>query len=286
MTWWGALSRGLWVKTVVISGGNDGIGKGLALTRLQHGDKVVVLGRSAEKGRAFLATAEEAGAADRAFFIEADLSLVRENRRVIDEIKATHPVVDALVLCARFFRSARFQTAEGLESAFALEYLSRYLLSHGLTELLEKADAPLIVNVSGPGFQKPGIQWNDLQLQREYSGIGAQMQAGTANDLLGVSYPARHGGRTRYVLVNPGSTATSFAGEYDPTTKAQVEAMKRMGKTVSQAVAPIVKVIDAPPAEPLSAFVEGRRIPVDDPALFDKDAAARLARVTEELLPR
>jgi NAD(P)-dependent dehydrogenase (short-subunit alcohol dehydrogenase family) len=275
------------VKTVVVSGGNDGIGRGLAQARLQRGDKVVLLGRNTEKGKAFLAAAEEAGAGDRAFFIKADLSLVSENRRVIDEIKSAHPVVDVLVLCARFFRSARFQTAEGYENTFALEYLSRYLLGYGLTDLLEKSDAPVIVNVAGPGMQKPGIRWDDLQSRRGYSGIGAQMQAGTANDLLGVSYAARQGdGRTRYVLVNPGSTGTSFAGEYDPATKAQVEAMKRMGKPVSQAVAPIVEVIDAPPAEPLSAFVEGRRIRVDSPVLFDKAAADRLARVTEELLAR
>lgn len=225
------------------------------------------------------------GAGDRAFFIQADLSLVSENKRVIDEIKQAFPVVDVLVLCARFFRSDRFETAEGYENTFALEYLSRYLLSHGLTEVLEKSESPVIVNVAGPGVQKPGIRWNDLQSRQGYSGIGAQMQAGTANDLLGVSYTAEHaGGRTRYVLVNPGSTGTSFAGEYDPATKAQVEAMKRMGKPVAQAVSPIVRIIDAPPAEILSAYVEGRRIGVDHPALFDKKLAARLDAVTAELL--
>ncbi|MFG2376888.1 SDR family NAD(P)-dependent oxidoreductase [Streptomyces sp. NPDC048504] len=274
------------MKTVVITGGNDGIGRGLALTRLERGDKVVVIGRSEEKGKGLLAAAEERGAGDRAFFIAADLSLVAENRRVLDEIKASFPVVDALVLCARFFRSDRFQTADGYENTFALEYLSRYLLSHGLTETLEKSEAPVIVNVAGPGIQKPGIRWQDLQSERGYNGVGAQMQAGTANDLLGVAYAAEHTGRTRYVLINPGSTATSIAGQYDAMTKAHVDALKRMGKPVAQAVAPIDAVIDAPPVEPLSAYVEGERIRVDHPALFDKDAAARLATVTEELLAR
>ncbi|MFF3378942.1 SDR family NAD(P)-dependent oxidoreductase [Streptomyces sp. NPDC002680] len=274
------------MKTVVITGGNDGIGRGLALTRLERGDKVVVIGRSEEKGKGLLAAAEERGAGDRAFFIAADLSLVGENRRVVEEIKTSFPVVDALVLCARFFRSERLRTADGYENTFALEYLSRYLLSHGLTEVLEKSAQPVIVNVAGPGMQKPGIRWNDLQLERGYNGVGAQMQAGTANDLLGIAYAAGRTGRTSYVLVNPGSTATSFTGLYDAMTKTHVDALKRMGKPVSQAVAPIDAVIDGPPAEPLSAFVEGRRIGVDHPALFDKEAAARLAAVTEELLAR
>jgi len=274
------------VKTVVISGGTDGIGRGLALTRLERGDRVVVLGRSEEKGRALLEAAAELKAADRAFFITADLSLVAENTRAVEEITALFPAIDALVLCARFYRSARYETTEGYESTFALEYLSRYTLSHGLTEALEKSESPLIVNVAGPGIQKPGVRWNDLQSRRKYSGVAAQMQAGTANDLLGVDYAARHGaaGRTRYVLVNPGPTATSFAGAYDPVTRQQVDAMKRMGKPVAQAVAPIAEIIDTPPAEPLSAYVEGQRIRVDHPALFDKDGAARLAQVTRELL--
>lgn len=49
------------------------------------------------------------------------------------------------------------------------------------------------------------------------------------------------------------------------------------------ALPPIVGVIDAPPAEPLSAYVEGRRIPVDTPG-FDPGAARRLHALTEQLV--
>ncbi|MEU8541420.1 SDR family NAD(P)-dependent oxidoreductase [Streptomyces sp. NPDC048717] len=273
-------------KIVVITGGTDGIGRGLALDRLERGDRVVVLGRSEEKGRALLQEAADRGAGDRARFLRADLGLVSENRRVIEEITATHPAVDALVLCARYFRSERHETAEGYENTFALEYLSRYLLGHGLSDALEEAEAPVIVNVAGPGVQKPGIAWHDLHARRDYSGITVQMRAGTANDLLAVDYAARRGatGRTRYALVNPGLTATGFAGAYDPATRRQVEAMKRAGKPVARAVAPISALLDAPPAEALSAFAEGSRIPVDHPVLFNRADATRLARVTEELL--
>ncbi|MFI0234557.1 SDR family NAD(P)-dependent oxidoreductase [Streptomyces sp. NPDC017086] len=275
------------MKTVVITGGNDGIGRGLVHARLERGDRVVVVGSNADKGQRFLAEAEKRGVGEGAHFVAADLSLVSESRRVVGQLTESFGALDALVLCARFFRSARAETAEGYESTFALEYLSRYVLSHGLTGVLEKSESPVIVNVSGPGVPKPPIRWDDPHFRAGYDGLTAQRHAGMANDLLGVAYAARNGsGRTRYVLVNPGSTATSFAGEYDPVTKYQVEAIRRMGKPVKQAVAPISEVIDAPPAEPLSAFVEGRRIGVDDPQLFDHEAAARLAEFTEQLLAR
>jgi NAD(P)-dependent dehydrogenase (short-subunit alcohol dehydrogenase family) len=274
------------VKRIVISGGTDGIGKALALTYLSRGDSVVVLGRNAHKGTAFLKTARNLGAAARASFIRTDLSLVAENRRAIGEITAAHPVVDALVLCARHFRSTRLETAEGLENTFALEYLSRFLLSHGLSESLEQAGKPVIVNVSGPGVPKPEIRWHDPGLERGYDGVTAQLQAGRANDLLGVAFAAEHGtGPIRYVLLNPGGVATSFSGEYDAATAAYVEALKKSGKPVEAGIAPITARIDWPPAEPLSAFMESRRISTGS-GDFDPAAATRLATLTRDLLPR
>ncbi|MEU4696058.1 SDR family NAD(P)-dependent oxidoreductase [Nonomuraea dietziae] len=255
-------------KTIVISGGTDGMGRALAATYLDRGDTVVVIGRDAAK----------AATLPGAHVIPADLSLVSENRRIVEEINARHPAVDALVLCARYFRSSRFVTAEGVEGVFALEYLSRFILSHGLT-------APgVIVNVSGPGVPMGRIHWDDLMLEHGYEGVAAQMQAGRANDLLAVAYAARQAtGPTRYVLINPGPVATSFAGEYDPPTAAHVATLKRHGRPVGEGIEPIIARIDAPPAAPLTAFARFAPINLDDSA-FDPHAATRLHDLTHHLL--
>ncbi|MER5998957.1 SDR family NAD(P)-dependent oxidoreductase [Nonomuraea angiospora] len=253
------------MRTLVISGGTDGMGRALARTYLERGDTVAVIGR------------DRAKALPGAVFIPADLSLISENRRVIAEINAELPVVDALVLCARYFRTHRFVTAEGLEGTFALDYLSRFLLSHGLT-------APrLVVNVSGPGQPTGLIRWHDLMLERGYDGMAAQFQAGKANDLLGVAFAARHGSRTRYVLMHPGGVSTSVAGEYDAATAAHVEALKKHGLPVEEGIKPIVARIDDPPAEPLSAFMRERRIALD-PGSFDPAAAERLHELTLKMI--
>ncbi|AQZ68818.1 putative oxidoreductase [[Actinomadura] parvosata subsp. kistnae] len=253
------------MKTLVITGGTDGMGRALARTYLERGDTVVVVGRDAAK------------VPPGAVFIRADLSLVSANRRVIEEVNARFPVVDALVLCARFFRTHRFVTEEGLEGTFALDYLSRFLLSHGLT-------APrLIVNVSGPGQPDGRIHWDDLMLERSYDGVTAQFQAGKANDLLGVAFAARHGARTRYVLIHPGGVSTSVAGEYDAATAAHVAALKRYGAPVEEGIKPIVARIDHPPAEPLTAFLRHTPLGLDLPS-FDPEAAERLHARTLELI--
>jgi NAD(P)-dependent dehydrogenase (short-subunit alcohol dehydrogenase family) len=259
------------MTTIVITGGTDGMGRALARTYLDHGDTVVIVGRDPAK----------AATLAKAHFIQADLSLVAENRRVIKEINDRYPAVHALVLCARYFRSTRFATADGFEGTFALEYLSRFLLSHGL-------DRPrVIVNVSGPAPGVPigRIQWNDLMLEHGYDGVAAQMQASRANNLLGVAFAAQHaaGPTTRYVLINPGPVSTSFAGEYDPATAAHVAALKRHGAPVEEGIKPIITRIDAPPAEPLSAFTPADRISLDNPS-FAPDDATRLDELTRHLL--
>ncbi|GIJ29156.1 hypothetical protein Vqi01_43180 [Micromonospora qiuiae] len=255
------------MKTIVITGGTDGMGRALARTYLERGDTVAIIGRDKEK----------AATLPNAHFIPADLSLISENRRVIEEITSAFPTVDALVLCARYFRSTRFEAADGVEGTFALEYLSRFLLSHGL------ADPQVIVNVSGPGLPMDAIHWNDLMLKHGYNGVAAQMQAGKANDLLGVAYATQRVSRTRYVLINPGGVSTSFAGEYDAPTAAHVASLRRYGKPVEEGIKPIVTRIDHPPAEPLSAFMQDQPISLDQPS-FDPRPAARLHELTLEVL--
>ncbi|WP_223771268.1 oxidoreductase [Streptomyces huiliensis] len=244
------------------------MGAALARARVARGDTVVIIGQDARK----------AAAVHGAVFLRADLSLVRENRRVVAELADRFPEIDALVLCARYFRATRRETAEGVESTFALEYLSRFLLSHGLP------GARVVVNVSGPGVPAGRVHWEDPMLRRGYDGVAAQLQAGRANDLLGVAYAARRGrDGARYVLVNPGAVATAFRGEYDAATAAHVARLKRDGLPVDEGVRPVAARVDAPPAEPLSAFVRDRRIGVEGPS-FDPEAAERLYALTERLL--
>ncbi|MCI2423753.1 hypothetical protein MOQ72_40740 [Saccharopolyspora sp. K220] len=59
--------------------------------------------------------------------------------------------------------------------------------------------------------------------------------------------------------------------------------MKRSAQSVEVGITPITAIIDTPPREPLSAFVEGRRISLRHPS-FDEDATARLDGLIRKLL--
>ncbi|CAM3796272.1 SDR family NAD(P)-dependent oxidoreductase [Kibdelosporangium persicum] len=245
-------------KTVVISGGTNGMGRATALARIARGDRVIVIG------------SDPAKTVEGARFLQADLSSVPEVVRVAGEIDGP---VDALALFANRIQPKRVETAEGLEYTFALYYLSRYLLGELLTPQLEASPAPVIINVAGVGTKAGRIHWDDLHLERKYSVVRAQLQAGRANDLLGVSFAAAQR-RTRYVLYHPGFTRS---GSDNPVIKLLA---RFFGRPVAQSVQPVVDWISKPPAEPLTARDREKPVPLSLRTLSPDDAARLAARTS------
>ncbi|MGI5520462.1 SDR family NAD(P)-dependent oxidoreductase [Micromonospora sp. CA-259024] len=260
---------------VVVSGGTNGMGRAVALGQAERGKRVLVLGRNRERGEAL---ADGAVA-----FLPADLSSIAETRQVIEHILSEYQVVDALALFANAVAPRRIVTDEGLERTFALYYLSRYLLSFGLRPALERATAPVIVNVAGVGVTKGGVRWADPQLASGYSMVTAQLQAGRANDLLGVGFAQQAEGRTRYVLYHPGFTRSGDRSPLPLVLRGLLAAVSVAARPVADAVAPIHQFLDTPPAEPLTAVDRNKRLPLSLPTL-DQRNAERLMALTEELL--
>ncbi|MFJ8687510.1 SDR family NAD(P)-dependent oxidoreductase [Micromonospora wenchangensis] len=266
------------MRVTVISGGTDGMGRGTLEARLRRGDEVVAIGSNPAKGQAVQALS------DRVHFLRADLRSVAATRRVIDVVRNRWPTVDALVLCANRQSPGRTVTDEGLEQTFALYYLSRYLLSHGLRDQLDAAERPVVVNVAGVGVTKGSIHWDDLQLARRYGMVDAQLQAGRANDLLGVDF-ARSGARARYVLYHPGFTRSGDLSTLPAPLRGLIRAASVFARPVGRSVQPIVEWIDDPPSDALTANDRGRPVPLSTRTL-DPAAARRLGVVTDALLTR
>jgi NAD(P)-dependent dehydrogenase (short-subunit alcohol dehydrogenase family) len=267
--------------TIVISGGTDGMGRALALGRASRGDRVIAIGSNAGKGERLLAQAPATGTIE---FLRADLRTVAATRAAVAAITDSAPAIDALALLANRQAPLRTETAEGLEATFALYYLSRYLLSHQLTPALSRSVTPVIINVAGVGITKGSIHWEDLQLSRDYGMVTAQLQAGRANDLLGVSYAAEHGATVRYVLYHPGFTRSGDLSVLPAAMRVAIRAAARASaRPVEQSVAPIHDFIDNPPPAPLTAIDRDKPVPLTL-ATLDPGDATRLAHMTAALL--
>ncbi|MFI0977602.1 SDR family NAD(P)-dependent oxidoreductase [Streptomyces sp. NPDC021093] len=275
------------MQTVVITGGTDGLGKGLALYYLHQGARVLAVGSTPAKGEALLAEAAAISAVDRIDFLQADLTSVPAAKALVARIESACSSVDKLVLCAQRYRlfGPRTVTGEGFEYSFALAYLSRFILSHGLRNMMESAQQPVIMNVGTPGIPLGRIHWDDLQLARRYGGTKATLQSFRANDLLGVAFAAVHADtRIHYIGYNPGVVATGMPNHLPRPLRTFAKAsFAVLADSVAKAVAPMAQLLDGPPGEGFTAYRGTRQLPLKGGA-FDEDAALRLHRLTQDLL--
>ncbi|MFD1827192.1 MULTISPECIES: SDR family NAD(P)-dependent oxidoreductase [Mumia] len=273
-------------RTVVVSGGTDGMGRALALGRAARGDTVVVLGSNREKGERVLEEAARLDGTGALEFERVDLSSIDDTRAAVRRIAARHEAVDALTLFANRQAPRRTVTADGLEQVFAVYYLSRYLLSYELSPLLRRSRTPVIVNVAGVGMTKGRLHWDDLQLEGEgeYGMVAAQLQAARANDLLGVMFAAEPDNPVPYVLYHPGFTKSGDLTPLRPALRVTLRALAALAaRPVERAVAPLHRFIEEPPRAPLSAIDRETSLPLSLRTL-DPHGADRLAAATRAIL--
>lgn len=275
------------MKYILVTGGTDGIGKGLVLQYLKEGHQVYAVGSNAEKGQKLAAEVNDPNLT----FLQADLSLVTENLRIVKILSEQVEALDALVLCAASLRpqSACIETTEGIEFTLALYYLSRYVLCHQLKELLEKSTEPVILNVAAPGMTGP-VHWDDLQMKQRYNGQQAQFHGSRLNDLLGVWFTEHDAvKKIRYILFNPMAARTpgaaKMAGDKGLIKLMMTLYYKLAGKDVSEIVTIVGQDIAAVHESGLAAFKLDKAVDLKM-RTFDQGNAEKLNAYTEKLVSK
>ncbi|UGQ14712.1 SDR family NAD(P)-dependent oxidoreductase [Yinghuangia sp. ASG 101] len=272
------------MRTIVITGGTDGMGAALARHFLARGDRVVVIGRNRAKFEALVAgvTRGTPSAASRAEFIAADLSLVAESRRVVDHLTAHHERIDALVLAASFIRQRRHVTPEGHEASWALFFLGKYVFVTGLAARLRAAGHPVVVNTAVPGARPDAIDFDDPGMTDAFTFTRSNAQQRRANELLGL-LATRDNPALTYVTWGPAWLVKSgFAGDVGLGMRTAATVFGTLfGRRPEKAVAPVIDLIDHP--APGRAALRGAKRLALGGARDDKDAV-RLAAVVENSL--
>lgn len=198
-------------KTAVVTGGTSGIGLATARALADRGADVLLVGRSAERGRAALSSLGTA-ARRRARFFKADLSAMGEVEAVAGEIANATPSVDVLVNNAGALFSSRRVTRDGLEMTFALNHLSYFLLTRKLLERM--AEDGRIVNVASRAHFGASLDFADLQATRGYNGWRAYQRSKLANVYFTYALARRLEGRNVTVnCLHPGFVDSRFGDD-------------------------------------------------------------------------
>ena len=143
-------------KTIVITGASDGIGAAAARRLSENGGNVVVVGRSQSKTTA---VAAELGAN---YFV-ADFADLAQVRALAEKIRSQYPRIDVLANNAGGMFSEMNMTVDGLEKTYQVNYLSPFLLTTALLDLLVDSHATIINTTSSSQRLLPRVTITDLE---------------------------------------------------------------------------------------------------------------------------
>ena len=174
------------MPTALITGATDGVGRLVAKQLAAKGFRMLVHGRSRERGESLVREIEAAGG--KATFLQADLASLAEVRKFADQVKAETPKLELLINNAGIGstgdKPGRQVSADGHELRFAVNYLSGFLLTHLLMPLLKAAAPSRIVNVASAG--QKALDFDDIMLTRTYNGTEAYRHSKLAQVLFTV----------------------------------------------------------------------------------------------------
>jgi NAD(P)-dependent dehydrogenase (short-subunit alcohol dehydrogenase family) len=264
------------VKTALVTGSTDGVGRVVAKRLAQNGMRVLAHGRDHGRGESLVAEIKAAGGA--AEFVAADLAALAEVRRLAEAVGKTTDRLDLLINNAGIGsagpKGTREMSADGYELRFAVNYLAGFLLTYLLLALLKTSKPARIVNVSSLGQQ--AIDFADVMLTHGYSGSRAYCQSKLAQIMFTIDLAAELKGTG--VTVNALHPAT-----YMNTTMVRRAGVTPMSSVEQGADAILNLATGAAIAGRSGLFFNGQQEARADPQAYDAEARQRLRRLSLEL---
>ena len=156
-------------KICVVTGANSGIGKVTVRELARLGATVVMVCRDPEKAeRARAEISAQLSTADLHVLL-ADFASLAQVRSLASRLNEGYERVDVLINNAGMLARERTLTEEGIEATVAVNYLSAFLLTNLLLDLLKRADRARVVSVASEVHRWARFDPENLQLERDYA---------------------------------------------------------------------------------------------------------------------
>jgi len=170
-------------RTVIITGGNDGIGYQTALELARMGAAIVMVCRNEQKAQAAVESIRTATGNNSVQYALADLSSQKAIRRVGEEIHGRVAKIDVLINNAGGAFSGFELSEDGLEMTIATNHFAYFLLTGLLLDLLKKSGEGRIINVSSDSHYRGKMNFDSFRSGKNYFLGRAYAQSKLANVL-------------------------------------------------------------------------------------------------------
>jgi NAD(P)-dependent dehydrogenase (short-subunit alcohol dehydrogenase family) len=204
--------------TVVITGGNSGIGKETAVTLAGLGYTVVLACRNHDRAEAAAADIRSAADAGDVHVVPLDLADLASVRACADQVLSRWDSVHVLINNAGGIWTPRSTTAQGFEQTFGVNHVGPFYLTALLLDHLKDSAPARIVNVSSFAHHAAltGMAWDDLQSERRYTPFAAYCRSKLANLLFTRELANRLAGTSVTAnALHPGAVRSGFGMDGD-----------------------------------------------------------------------
>ncbi len=200
-------------QRAVVTGASDGIGLGIATRLAAAGAEVLLPVRNSRKGEAAVAKIRHAAPHADVSLHELDLSsldsVVALGERLREDGRPIHLLINNAGVMTPPDRQT---TADGIELQLGTNHLGHVALVASLLPLLRAGHAHVTSQVS-VAANSGAINWDDLNWERSYDGMGAYRQSKIALGLFGLELDRRSeagGWGITSNLSHPGIAPTSL----------------------------------------------------------------------------
>ena len=200
-------------KTVVVTGGNSGIGFEAARQMARKGAHVILACRDTGRAADALEQIRTLHPSASVEAMQLDLASLESVHRFARDFAAKSVPLDVLCNNAGVMAIPRRTTAEGFEMQIGTNHLGHFALTGLLLEPLLAAPAARVVNVSSTAHKPGRIDFDDLQGEKSYRKWMAYAQSKLANLLFTYELQRRleaAGARAVSVACHPGYSATNL----------------------------------------------------------------------------
>lgn len=198
-------------QTIIVTGGNRGIGREVSIDLALRGARVVIACRDVSAGKSVVDEIKQRDSAAEVVIHRLDLKSLRSVREFADSISKSEARIDCLVNNAGIIAAQREETEDKLESHMAVNYFGAACLSMLLLEKIRTtSDSPRIVSVSSMAHGiNPRLDVTDLNNDKSYN----TWKAYSASKLAILMFSrelARRQQDVRVYVVDPGYSPTNL----------------------------------------------------------------------------
>ena len=269
-------------RVCVVTGASSGIGRATAHALGRLGATVGLVCRDRARGEALVSEVRAASGHDRVALFVADLSSQEAVRGLAGALRAAYPALHVLVNNAGVVNLRYAETADGIETVFAVNHLAPFLLTHLLLGRLAESGPARIVNVASDVHRWGRIDFDDLGRRRRYRGMAVYAQSKLANVLFTYELARRLAGTAVTAnCLHPGAVATGLGRNNGRLARLVARALRPFFRTAEDGAATSVYLAASPAVEGVSGryFVDCREARSSPPS-YDERLARRLWEVS------